>query len=31
LRRFQRSPEKSVERLAAGIFEHQHGSIAVAH
>jgi hypothetical protein len=28
---FQRSPEKSVERLAAEIFEHQHGSIAVAH
>jgi hypothetical protein len=30
-RGFQRSPEKSVERFAAGIFEHQHGSIAVAH
>jgi hypothetical protein len=30
LRRFHWSPEKSVERLAAGIFEHQHGSIAVA-
>jgi hypothetical protein len=31
LRRFHWSPEKSVERLAAGIFEHQHGSIAFAH
>ena len=30
LRRFQRSPGKPVERLAAGIFEHQHGPIAVA-
>jgi hypothetical protein len=28
LRRFHWSPEKSVERLAAGIFEHQHGSMA---
>ena len=31
LRRFQRSPGKPVERLAAGIFEHQHGATAVAH
>jgi hypothetical protein len=31
VRGFQRSPEKSIERFAAGIFKHQHGSIAVAH